>query len=291
MKPIGPLVSILTPSLNQARWLSDNLESVARQSYGNVEHIVTDGGSTDGSVDILNAAPPHVRWTSSADEGQSAALNEAYRMSRGEIIGWLNSDDALFHRRVLERVLALLKARPDVEAVYGHAALVNADGLLLHYLWAPPFDARRLRRFNFICQPTVFLRRRVIGEQLVDENFDYTMDRELWLRLSETSKFERIDDVLAVDRHHPMRKSYLRLDLAREDRLRLLERYGTPLPDQRVFRNKLLKIAFRTAGLPLAVRHVPELAFDGYLDSRLRLVGRQIAQLRAWMPVGSSPEA
>ena len=283
----APLVSILTPSLNQARWLGDNLRSVELQTYSHIEHVVVDGGSTDGSVDILGSANAHVRWTTGPDSGQSAALNTAYRMSRGEILGWLNSDDALFHRRVVSRVVEFFGSRPDVDTVYGHAALVNADGLLLHYMWAPPFFADRLRRFNFIAQPTVFLRRRVVGERLVDEAFDYSMDRELWLRLSETARFERLDDVLAIDRHHPGRKSYVRIDLARQDRLRLEQRYRAPLPERRALRNRLMKIAFRTAGLSLAARRMPELAFGGHLDSRTRLLVRQIAQLRSWMPSGS----
>ena len=280
-------MSILTPSLNQGRWLRDNLRSVASQTYENIEQVVVDGGSTDETIDILTAASACVRWTSSPDAGQSAALNDAYRMSSGDIIGWLNSDDALFHRRVLDRVLAFFDARPAVDAVYGHAALVNGDGLLLHYLWAPQFASQLLRRFNFICQPTVFIRRSVIGQQLVDEEFDYTMDRELWLRLCERTSFERIDDVLAIDRHHPARKSYRRLDIARRDRLRLHQRYGVPLPEQRASRDRLLKFAFRLAGLSLFSRRYPELAFDGYLDSRARLASRQVGQLRAWMPAGS----
>ena len=288
MTTAKPLVSILTPSFNQARWLNDNLRSVALQTYDKVEHIVVDGGSTDGSVEILRTAPPHVQWTSEPDEGQSAALNQAYQRSSGEIIGWLNSDDALFHRRVLERVVTWFDARPEVDVIYGHAALVNDDGLLLHYLWTPRFRAERLLRFNFISQPTVFMRRSSIGKQLADEDFDYSMDRELWLRLSRSARFERIGDVLAVDRHHPGRKSHVRIDLAREDRLRLARRYGAPPPEYRALRNRLTKIAIRFAGVALIPRAVPELAFDGHLDGHARLLVRQIAQFRSWMPSGSS---
>src|SRR5437868_3953200 len=90
------LVSVLTPSFNQRPWLKDNLESVSSQSYPNIEHIVMDGASTDGSVEILRNSLHNVRWLSEPDRGQSHALNKAFAESRGEIVGWLNSDDAYF---------------------------------------------------------------------------------------------------------------------------------------------------------------------------------------------------
>ena len=95
----GPLVSILTPSFNQAAWLGDNLRSVACQTYPDIEHVVMDGGSTDGSVDILRAAGDSIVWRSEPDRGQSDAINKAFSLSHGEIIGWINSDDAYFDCR------------------------------------------------------------------------------------------------------------------------------------------------------------------------------------------------
>src|ERR1700756_3819113 len=91
-------ISIVTPSFNQASFLKEALESVARQNYPAVEHIVVDGGSTDGSVELLKAYSgrngwAHLRWISEPDEGQSDALNKGFKMASGEIIGWLNSDD------------------------------------------------------------------------------------------------------------------------------------------------------------------------------------------------------
>ena len=88
-----PLVSILTPSYQQGRYLADNLKSVGQQSYAPIEHIVRDGGSTDETVEILRSAGVNVRWVSKRDGGQTDALNQALAESRGDIIGWLNSDD------------------------------------------------------------------------------------------------------------------------------------------------------------------------------------------------------
>jgi glycosyltransferase involved in cell wall biosynthesis len=105
-----PLVSILTPSFNQAAWLRENLRSVSEQTYANIEHVVMDGGSTDDSVEILRRADARVRWRSQNDRGQSHALNLALSASGGEIIGWLNSDDAYFDRSVLSTLSELSKS-------------------------------------------------------------------------------------------------------------------------------------------------------------------------------------
>src|SRR5690349_2661306 len=108
------LVSILTPSYNQAKWLADNLRSVAAQDYPYIEHVVMDGGSTDGSVDILRHADSRVRWFSEADDGQSHALNKALAESHGDIIGWLNSDDAYFSPDAVSTVVRAFTNNPDI---------------------------------------------------------------------------------------------------------------------------------------------------------------------------------
>lgn len=284
-----PSVSVLTPSLNQARWLADALASVASQSYPSIEHIVADGGSTDGSVELLGRSPGVV-WWSSPDSGQSAALNDAFRRSTGTIIGWLNADDAYFHVDVIKRVVRAFEEDERLDVVYGHAALVNSDGLILHYLWSPPYSRALLRRFNFIVQPTVFVRRSAIGGTIADERFGYAMDRELWLRLSEGCRFHRLNEVLAVDRHHPARKSYLQPDVLRADQVRLAERYSIPLPSRRRIGARLLKFVFRLRGAGLLLRRRPRLAFEGRYDSSWATLRRQVATRRARMPVGRKAE-
>ncbi|MBI3745852.1 MAG: glycosyltransferase [Chloroflexi bacterium] len=150
-------MSILTPSFQQVRWLGDNLDSVARQTYPTLEHIVMDGGSTDGSRELLESRPrDRLVWRSEADRGQSHAINKALAASHGAIIGWLNSDDAYFDPQAIEAAVAVFAARPDVDVVYGHAALVNAAGTVIQLIWAPPWSPRLLRIHDFICQPSAF---------------------------------------------------------------------------------------------------------------------------------------
>jgi glycosyltransferase involved in cell wall biosynthesis len=284
-------VSVLTPSFNQGRWLVNNLRSVAGQDYPNIEHIVMDGGSTDDSVDILERSDDRVRWWSESDLGQSHALNKALAASRGEILGWLNSDDAYFDPFAVGAAVRVFTDRPDVDVVYGHAALVNAEGLLLQMLWMPRFRYSLLRRHNFISQPAAFIRRAALDKTIADESYQYAMDRELWLRLSARHRFERLDRIVAIDRHHYGRKSYLWMDEAEADRAQLAATYGVPRTRVNKALQKGLKIGFRLRGLTLLGEIGSGLTFSALLDSRWRLAVRQVAVLRSAMPAGSAMPA
>lgn len=287
----SPLVSVLTPSFGQARWLGDNLASVERQTYARLEHIVMDGGSTDGSAELLELhGRPGLTWRSEPDRGQSHALNKAFALSRGEIVGWLNSDDAYFGPTVVEEAVRLFDADPDVGVVYGHAVLVNAEGLVLQVLWAPPFDSTLLRLHDFIIQPAVFIRRSCIGAILVDESFDFTMDYELWLRLARRHRFKRLDRIAAIDRHHRARKSHTMLDVGRADHARLERRYGVVHGPVGAAARKTWKIVSRLIGATLipTVTSAP-VTFDAVRDGRVRLLIRQVATFRASMATGDVP--
>ena len=286
-----PVVSILTPSLNQARWLRDNLRSVAAQTYPRIEHVVMDGGSTDGSVEILANAAPAVIWETGADDGQSDAINSAFNRASGEIVGWLNSDDAYFSRDAVASAMDVFEKHPEVGVVYGHGALVNGAGTLLHVLWTPPFSRRLLRSwYNPICQPTAFVRRSAVTRGFfVDREFGYMMDRELWLYLSRRTGFHRLDRILAIDRHHLERKSYTLLDVAAHDYDLISRRYGVPGPEASRFLLKVVKLWVRFAGLS----KVMEAARRGDAlhvapTSAFAIAMRQIGQPRSKMPIGGA---
>jgi glycosyltransferase involved in cell wall biosynthesis len=203
-----PLVSVLTPSFNQREFIADCLESVSRQTYQPIEHIVCDGGSTDGTLDLLRAASDRVRWVSEADSGQADALNKAFALSKGEIIGWLNSDDAYVDRRAVAWSVALLETEPHVDVVFGHALLINETNRALQVLGAPPFSPRLYEVLHYIVQPTVFIRRSALEREpvFVREDLRYVIDRDLFFRLSRRSRFGRVGHVLAADRHQRARK-------------------------------------------------------------------------------------
>ena len=272
-----PLVSVLTPSFNQGRWLVKNLESVRLQTYDKIEHIVMDGGSSDQTIQLLQAASGSIRWWSEPDRGQSHALNKAFAESKGEIVGWINSDDAYFHAKSVEWAVEALLRHPAADIIYGHAAELNSEGTLLHLRWVPPYSPSLLLLFNFIVQPAAFIRRSAIGDQLVDESLDFTMDRALWLRLAkEGRRFLRLNKILAANRRHVERKSQS-LDEMWAERNPQDRAYGAPTGRWTRPARWMLDVGVRVAGLRL----IPTiLSSDWLLEQRpswKELTLRQVA--------------
>jgi glycosyltransferase involved in cell wall biosynthesis len=281
-----PLVSILTPSFEQGEFIADCIASVRNQTYVAVEHVICDGGSKDDTLAVLRGSPANVRWTSEPDRGQAHALNKAFSLSSGDVIGWLNSDDAYFDREAIARAVDILRSRPEIDVVYGHAALVGADNDLLHFLWAPRFNAWLFRYANFIVQPTVFVRRDALGESLVDERLEFTVDRELWLRLwQEGRRFARLDRVVAIDRHHGARKSVAMEDVGRQEDDDLSAKYGVPGGLRRTVVPKAFRIAARLWGARLLGRSRRAPAIDIHFVGTLTLLRRQVLTRRRYFPL------
>ena len=202
--PEQPLVSIVTPTLNQAGLIRETLESVRGQDYPRLEHVVVDGGSTDATLDVLRSCGSALRWSSEPGLAQAAAVNRGWRSTAGEIVGWLNSDDTYLPGAVREAV-AFLQAHPEVGVVYGDCDYVDAKGRMLRRYPTRAHDYQELVRHavNYIPQPAAFVRRRVLeAAGCLDESLDHAMDFDLWLRLGAA----RI-----VFRHLPLRLSTMRL--------------------------------------------------------------------------------
>jgi glycosyltransferase involved in cell wall biosynthesis len=274
-----PLVSILTPSFNQGRFLRDCLDSVKRQSYPRIEHIVVDGGSTDESLEILAEAGDHVRWISEPDQGQADAVNKAFLLSSGEIVGWANSDDGLFAVHTIERVVAGFAAHPDAGVVCGDAALVDEGGRILRH-HRSRWPSASLPLVSPIVQPATFFRRSVIepGESPLRIDLHRFLDYELWLRLrSRGVRFVHLRAVVAVDRDHPQRKVRTSDDVFLRESRQLVDEYGPVFGAPRLQRvGGLLR---RMRGLPAVwgwERSEP--AFPWRTDGRLRRLTRQVAR-------------
>lgn len=288
----SPLVSVLTPSFNQAAWLGDNLHSVACQTYPEVEHVVMDGGSNDGSVEILERAARDAAesarafiWRSEPDRGQSDAINKAFAASSGEIIGWLNSDDGFIDCRVVEDVVAFFAAHPEVDVAYGHALQTTAEGRAIQVLWTPRFDADLLKAVDIITQPAAFMRRSALSDPMLNERFHFGMDFELWLRLEHQGRrFERIDRFVAIDRHQPERKSSTSKDVYRENLRMLAELYDMHLgPEWERVRTRYY-LTQRLAGALLIPRIPNDLAFTAPADMKRGLLRRQLLQRKRDWP-------
>ena len=199
-----PRVSVLTPSYNQARFLAENLASVASQ--GDVEHLVADGGSTDGSRELLEKSA--ARWVSEPDRGQAHALGKALAMAGGEILGWINSDDAYVPGAV-GRALAILDTEPSLDMVYGHSEIIDAEGRVLGRVDAYDVDLEGLLAYATIPQPSVFVRKAaVVRAGGIDESYRYALDYDLWLRLGlHRARWRAVDETWARFRVHGASKT------------------------------------------------------------------------------------
>lgn len=201
-------ISIITPSLNQGRFIEDTILSVQNQDYDNVEHIVMDGGSTDGTVDILKKYS-HLKWISEPDSGQTNAGNKAIKISAGDIIGWLNSDD-LYFENIFSEIASIFEINPQVSAIYGDYHWIDEDGNYIKKVRELSFSARRLLYFNCIPHPTVFLRKDVFDKVgLFREDFECSMDYEFWLRLHQKCEIIHVPMFIAKARFHSCSKSFL----------------------------------------------------------------------------------
>lgn len=193
--------SIITPSYNQGQFIERTLQSVAAQSGVDIEHVVFDGGSSDNTVEVLKNFHPPVRWVSKKDGGQTDAVNTGIRDTDGDIIGWLNSDD-VYYPGALARVMAFFAANPQVDVVYGMADHIDLDDRAFETYPSQPWDFQRLQETCFICQPALFLRRRVVEKHgLLDESLNYCMDYAYWLMLGKSGvRFAYLQEKLAGSR-------------------------------------------------------------------------------------------
>jgi glycosyltransferase involved in cell wall biosynthesis len=204
----SPLVSIITPSYNQAEYLEITIRSVLAQEYPNLEYIVVDGGSTDGSVEIIQKYAKRISWwVSEPDQGQADAINKGFRHAKGEFVAWLNSDD-LYLPDAISEAVAALQADPSLGMVFGDAVTIDPVGNPLNKLAFGDWGLSDLMRFRMICQPAVFMRHNVLRQVgYLDENFHYMLDHHLWLRIANVSRVKHIAKLWAAARHHPAAKN------------------------------------------------------------------------------------
>ncbi len=228
----APLVSIVTPTLNQAAFIEATLVSVMRQTYPSVEHIVVDGGSSDGTQEILERYQDryNLSWTSGADGGMYEAVNRGMSGAGGAILAYLNSDD-LYLPWTIETVVRRLQHYPAVDVVYGDALLLDEATRRARLAFFPPIATEFLQT-AFLVQPTVFWRRGAYDAVAgFDEQLRFVGDLDYFIRLGQRCRFAKIDEVLAVERHHAAAKTsaYLPevLSEARDVRSRYARAKGT----------------------------------------------------------------
>jgi glycosyltransferase involved in cell wall biosynthesis len=223
-----PLVSIVTPSFNQAKYLEETIQSVLNQDYQNLEYIIIDGGSTDGSLDIIQKYSERLSWwISEPDRGQTDAINKGFARANGEILTWLNSDDTYLPGAVSQAV-SFLTANPGVGMVYGDANLIDENGEIIGKFPAKQTDFRRLMRgYVHIPQQASFFRTdlwRQVGP--LDPTFFFAMDYDLWVRLAKITSLCYYPRLWANFRLHGGAKSVAADDRCWPEMVRVHRREG-----------------------------------------------------------------
>jgi glycosyltransferase involved in cell wall biosynthesis len=223
-----PLVSIVTPSYNQRRFLEETIQSVLSQDYQPLEYIIVDGGSNDGSQEIIQRYADRLAWwVSEPDQGQTDAINKGFARAQGEMLAWLNSDDTYLPNAISQAV-AYLQAHLEAGMVYGDANLVDEGGAVIGKFPARQTDYRRLRRgYVHIPQQAAFFRAelwRQVGP--LDPSFYFAMDYDLWVRLARVSALHYTPRAWANFRLHGGGKSAVSDERCWPEMLRVHQREG-----------------------------------------------------------------
>lgn len=179
-----PKISIITPSYNQGQFIERTIKSVLNQKYPNLEYIVVDGGSTDETVKILKKYSSKIRWISEQDNGQADAINKGIKMSTGDILAYLNSDD-IYEPESFQTISDYFLNNPEAMLVYGKGKHIDKNNIYIEDYPSKPTDYLGLHPTCSICQPTAFWRRELIDEiGYFDEKLKYAMDYDYWIRVS-----------------------------------------------------------------------------------------------------------
>jgi glycosyltransferase involved in cell wall biosynthesis len=279
----SPLISVVTPSFNQSGFIGEALASVQLQNYKHSEHLVIDGMSTDGTVDILrnmtaDREQAAIFWTSERDSGQSEALNKGFRRAKGEIIGWLNSDDR-YRAGCFEHIVQVFEDNPEVDVVYGDYLIVDELGKALQIRREIEFDAFVLLYHRILYIPTTatFFRRRILDEgNWLEEKLQYAMDLDFFIRLSARGYcFKHIPVVLADFRLQPNSKTCSSADKQRLEHQQVIFAAAPILRRLKSARTRRLVLSLLRS--IACVKRYSEKLLRGYYWEQLRSTGSSLS--------------
>ncbi len=203
-----PLISIITPSFNQSDYLEMSMLSVLNQDYPNLEYIVVDGNSTDGSQEIIKKYANRLAWwVSESDKGQAHAFNKGLEHASGKYIGWLNSDD-LYLEGAVSEAIELLESNPEVAFVFGDVQAIDQLGKITNIMRYGDWNLNDLMQFKIIGQPAVFMKKELlVTAGGLDPTYHFLLDHHLWLKLASQAPIKYSNKLWAAARFHATAKN------------------------------------------------------------------------------------
>jgi glycosyltransferase involved in cell wall biosynthesis len=218
------LVSIITPSYNQAAYLEQTIQSVLGQDYPRLEYIVIDGSSTDNSVEIIRRYADRLAyWISEKDRGQAEAINKGFARANGEILAWLNSDD-YYLANTIPAAVKCFEENPEVVMVYGDMLAVDENGRTINVLKYRQLSLEDLLCFQIVGQPSVFFRRSAFEKAgPLEPTLHFLLDHQLWIRLALQGRILHVPQVWSAARYHPAAKNRARAAEFGREAFRVLE--------------------------------------------------------------------
>jgi glycosyltransferase involved in cell wall biosynthesis len=224
-----PKISIVTPSYNQGQFLEETIRSVLLQNYPNLEYIIMDGGSTDGSVEIIKQYENHLSyWISEKDKGQADAIQRAFEKATGEIIGWINSDDYFMPDALSTAAKEFLK-QPDMELLIGGYLVIRASGkkICKYYSFPQSFESLLCNGPLFGQMATFWTKNAFFDVGALDVSLEFCFDYDLFLRLTKRKRPGKINHILAAYRLHEDTKTSIIWDVVGKNEMRSLQtKYG-----------------------------------------------------------------
>lgn len=264
-----PRVTIITPSYNQAQYLEETIRSVLDQGYPNLEYMVVDGGSTDGSVEIIKKYADRLAWwVSEKDSGQGEAINKGFARATGEIVAWINSDDYYLPGAIAEAVRAL-EENPDCGMVFGDVLSIDGSGQPVNVMTFGDWGLEELMQFHIIGQPGVFMRRAALEQAgYLDRSYHFMLDHHLWLRIAQQAPIRYVPRKCAAARFHAGAKNVAQAAKFGQEAHRIAQwmptQPGLSEPYHRL-KNRILAGANRFDGFYLLDGGLPGPALRAYL--------------------------